>query len=71
MAKKIKKSINIIPFLFFIVLIIQLFVTYCYTNTKRFSIMALLRNTTFVIFVLLGELKIKRATKPTTTFHPA
>lgn len=56
MAKqKIKKSLsfNIIPFLFFIVLVIQLFVTYCYTNTKRFSIRALIRNTTFVIFIYL------------------
>lgn len=57
MAKqKLKKSLsifNIIPFLFFIVLVIQLFITYCYTNTKRFSIMALLRNSTFVIFIYL------------------
>ena len=57
MAKqKLKKSLsifNIIPFLFFIVLIIQLLITYCYTNTKRFSITALLRNTTFVIFIYL------------------
>jgi len=56
MAKqKIKKSLSLfnISFLFFIVLIIQLFITYCYTNTKRFSIMALIRNTTFVIFIYL------------------
>ena len=42
-----------ITFLFFIVLIVQLLVTYCYTNTKRFSIMALIRNSTFVIFIYL------------------
>lgn len=56
MAKKSINKSNIfhnIIFLFFIVLVIQLFVTYCYTNTKRFSIMALLRNTTFVIFIYL------------------
>ena len=44
---------NMITFLFFIVLIIQLLVTYCYTNTKRFSIMALIRNSSFVIFIYL------------------
>jgi len=51
------KSNNINPryitFLFFIVLIIQILVTYCYTNTKRFSIMALIRNSSFVIFIYL------------------
>jgi cyclopropane fatty-acyl-phospholipid synthase-like methyltransferase len=48
-----KSIFNIIPFIFFIVLIIQLFITYSYTNTKRFSIIALIRNSVFVIFIYL------------------
>jgi cyclopropane fatty-acyl-phospholipid synthase-like methyltransferase len=52
----VKKSKNIISFLaklFFIVLLVQLCITYFYTNTKRFSITALIRNTSFVIFIYL------------------
>ena len=50
----VKKSKNIISFLaklFFIVLLIQLCVTYLYTNTKRFSI-------TSLIFVAIAESNI-------------
>ena len=47
-----KQIISIIQ-LFFIVLVIQLFITYCYTHTKRFSIMALIRNSIFVMFIYL------------------
>jgi ubiquinone/menaquinone biosynthesis C-methylase UbiE len=55
MTKKIK-NINIIhPFvlLFFIVILVQIIVTYLYTNTKVFSIMALIRNISFVLFIYL------------------
>lgn len=58
MAKKIKSNSKFNMFhtmlcLFCLVLIIQLLITYCYTNTKRFSIMALIRNSVFVIFIYL------------------
>ena len=57
MAKSKSKSklnmFNPLIFLFFIVLIVQIVVTYGYTNTKRFSITALIRNSTFVIFIYL------------------
>jgi len=52
--QKIKTNLlNPIAILFFIVLLIQLFVTYCCTITKWFSIVALIRNSTFVIFIYL------------------
>ena len=44
---------SVITYLFFIVLLVQISVTYLYKNTKRFSIRALIRNTTFVIFIYL------------------
>jgi SAM-dependent methyltransferase len=46
-------TFSMITYLFFIVLLVQILVTYLYTNTKRFSIRALIRNTTFVIFIYL------------------
>jgi cyclopropane fatty-acyl-phospholipid synthase-like methyltransferase len=52
----VKKSKNIISFLaklFFIVLLVQLCITYFYTNTKRFSTTSLIRNVTFVLFIYL------------------
>uniref|UniRef100_A0A6C0ES93 Uncharacterized protein n=1 Tax=viral metagenome TaxID=1070528 RepID=A0A6C0ES93_9ZZZZ len=51
--KNTKTPFGVISFLFFIVLLIQILITYCYTNTKRFSIIALIRNSTFVIFIYL------------------
>jgi len=51
MAKNITTSM--ITYLFFIVLLVQISVTYLYTSTKRFSIRALIRNTFFVIFIYL------------------
>lgn len=53
MVKKNKNIISFLAKLFFIVLLIQLCVTYLYTNTKRFSITSLIRNTSFVIFIYL------------------
>jgi hypothetical protein len=53
MVKKNKNIISFLAKLFFIVLLIQLCITYFYTNTKRFSITALIRNTSFVIFIYL------------------
>ena len=53
MARSKKNKFEPFVFLFFIVLLIQVLVTYCYTNTKRFSIVALIRNTTFVFFIYL------------------
>ena len=54
---KSKKNTNTnrfgIIYLFFIVLLVQILVTYLYTNAKRFSIRALIRNTTLVIFIYL------------------
>jgi len=50
---KKKNLLNPYIFLFFIILLVQIIITYLYTNSKKFSFAALIRNVSFVIFIYL------------------